>query len=352
MSPEEILSLPIQERRKVVDGLDDRLAFLKQLKTQKIELPADLEILYEILEQNRINELPRDERLRIFNQQKEEWCKEYPDFKKISELVESFNSNQILKDYSKHSPPEIIQNKAIEIYKKCLSFRVSLTNRQLKSLVYHSTIRKYCINPTIVDEFVKDYQQWNSEVYKRWNDLYYLKQDFNLNTGYKSDWKFYIKHPNVLSEKVAYIQKDLSEIIQLLNNGQGLIERHNSIITEEYKSNSFEMSFYERELEISRIAESDNRNDEEYCYVYTLECELCVFYVGIAANPKLRFEQHIRSAVSDEKQLFKSKFIQKYHGAVKQNLIFEGTRRECKNYERNYISKFLPLGNMTVGGEG
>ena len=352
MKPEEILSLPIRERRKVIDGLDDRLGFLKQLKAQNIELPKDLEILFEILEENRIKKLPRDEQLRTFNEQKEKWCEDYPNFRRITELMESFNLNQLLNNYSKHSPPEIIQTKTVEIYKKCLSFRVSLTNRQIKSLVYHLTIRKYCIDPAIVDEFVNDYQRWNSEIYKRWNDLYYLRQDFNFNDGYKSDWKFYIKHPNVLKEKVTYIEKDINDIIQLLNQGQELIERHNTIITEEYKSNSFEMSFYERELEISRIAEFDNKNDEEYCYVYTLECDLCVFYVGIAANPKLRFEQHIRSALSNERHLFKSKFIQKYHGAVKQNLIYEGTRRECKIFERNYISKFLPLGNMTEGGEG
>ncbi len=83
-----------------------------------------------------------------------------------------------------------------------------------------------------------------------------------------------------------------------------------------------------------------------------MECELFVFYVGIAAVPKERFEQHIRGAFGDEAHLFKSKFIQKYHKEVKQNIIYEGIRRECKKFEKDYIGDFLPLGNMTEGGEG
>jgi len=84
----------------------------------------------------------------------------------------------------------------------------------------------------------------------------------------------------------------------------------------------------------------------------TLECKLFVFYVGIAADPKERFEQHIRGAFSHEVHLFKSKFIQKFHNEVKHNIVFEGTRRECKQFERNYIAENEPLGNMTEGGEG
>ena len=76
------------------------------------------------------------------------------------------------------------------------------------------------------------------------------------------------------------------------------------------------------------------------------------FYVGIASNPNERFEQHIRGAFSDEAHLFKSKFIQKYHNQIKQKIAYEGTRRECKKFEREYISQFNPLGNMTEGGEG
>ena len=74
--------------------------------------------------------------------------------------------------------------------------------------------------------------------------------------------------------------------------------------------------------------------------------------MGIAADPKGRFDQHIRGAFSDEAHLFKSKFIQKYHMEVKQNIIFEGIRRECKKFEKAYIEEFRPLGNMTDGGEG
>ena len=135
-------------------------------------------------------------------------------------------------------------------------------------------------------------------------------------------------------------------------SGIDLVDKHNTIITEEYKSNGIEMSLYERELEISLIDDLVNENDEQYCYVYTLECELFVFYVGIASNPKERFEQHIRGAYSNESNLFKSKFIQKYHNQIKQNIIFEGIRRECKIFEKNYIAENQPLGNMTEGGEG
>jgi hypothetical protein len=112
------------------------------------------------------------------------------------------------------------------------------------------------------------------------------------------------------------------------------------------------MSLYERELEIAQNINLDNENDEQYCYVYTLKCELFVFYVGIASNPRDRFEQHIRGAFSDEAHLFKSKFIQKYHKEVKQKIVFEGVRRECKMFEKKYISEQSPLGNMTEGGEG
>lgn len=352
MDPEQILSLPIRERRKVIDGFDDKLGFLKKLKSQNIELPLDLEMLHDILEKDRIKNLPIDERIKLFNKQKEKWSKEHSNFRRLTELMKKFSSNELLNDYCKHSPPHIIQAKAVELYKKCLSFKVKLTRQQIKSLVYFSTIRKYCINPAIVFDFVNDYQQWNFEIYKRWKAFYYLRQDFNFNEEYESDWEFYIKHPNILAEKVNYIENGINEIILLLNQGLELIEKHNIIITEEYKSNSYEMSLYERELEISRIAEPDNRNEEEHCYVYTLECDMCIFYVGIAANPKLRFDQHLRGAFSNERHLLKSKFIQKYQHEVKQKLIFEGTRRDCRRFERDYISEYQPLGNMTEGGEG
>jgi hypothetical protein len=37
---------------------------------------------------------------------------------------------------------------------------------------------------------------------------------------------------------------------------------------------------------------------------------------------------------------------------VKHNIIFQGIRRDCKKFEKDYITEFRPLGNMTDGGEG
>src|SRR5690554_2293010 len=97
-----------------------------------------------------------------------------------------------------------------------------------------------------------------------------------------------------LNEKKNEIKKQKNKVVRLMESGIDLIEKHDKIITEEYQKNNIEMSLYERELEISLMVELDNISDEQYCYVYTLECELFVFYVGIASNPKERFEQHIR----------------------------------------------------------
>jgi predicted GIY-YIG superfamily endonuclease len=351
MKPEEILSLPIRERRNVIDSFDDRLGFLSKLK-ENYELPPDLETLHEILEEERYRQLPNLERQEEFKKLKEKWCECYPDFKRISDLMLNFKTNELLIEYTRKSPPESIQEKAIEIYKKCLSFRAKLTNRQIKSLVYHSTTGPYSIDKEIVNNFVSEYKTWVRKLYDLWNDIYYLKEDFFKDAGYKSNWKFYIKYPSSLAEKVTYVQNDINLIVDLLNSGKTLLELNDQIITEEYKQNSIEMSLYERELEISRMTELKNENDEQYCYVYTLECELFVFYVGIASSPKERFEQHLRGAFSNESHLFKSKFILKYYNQIKQNIVYEGTRRECKLFEKQYIAEHQPLGNMTEGGEG
>ena len=298
----------------------------------------------------------RMEVLRHFN----EWRELYPDFKRISDIMENYKTNEMLVEYGEHSPPPFIHDKAIEVYKKCISFKEKLSKKVLSHLTYHPdrseihrSYAKYCIDKNIVKTFLNEYQLWNLKISSLWKDIYYLNEDFFNNAGYnRTGWESYIKYPDLLKGKADEIEKLYENAISLLNAGKELVLKSDEAITLEYNTNAFEMSLYEREQEILRMFDSDAASDNEYCYVYTLECELFVFYVGIAANPKERFEQHIRGAFSDEAHLFKSKFIQKYHNQVKHKIVSEGIRRECKKFEREYISQFSPLGNMTEGGEG
>jgi len=337
---------------------EESLVILNKIKEEKGELPPDLKILYEIREASRIKNLPPEERFRIFLNSKEEWCEHYPDFKRISDVMQNFKTDEMLIEFSRQSPPPSTRDKAVEVYKKCISFKEKLTKKILSHLIYgpdtpsiHYHRVQYCIDENKVKSFLHEYQSWNRDVVGLWNEVYYLNQDFFHNSGYdRTGWDSYIKYPTMLNEKAAKVERLHENTISLLIAGTELVLKHDAAITLEYETNALEMSLYERENEIARTY--DDASDEEYCYVYTLECDLFVFYVGIAANPQERFEQHVRGAFSDEAHLFKSKFIQKYHPEVKQNLIFEGTRRECKKIERDYISKFSPLGNMTEGGEG
>lgn len=332
---------------------------ISKLKDSKVELPAFFETIYEIKEKSVIKELPSNERQRIFDNSKESWCLHYHEFKRISDLMENYKTNEMLVAYGQHSPPAFIHDKTIEVYKKCISFKVKLTKKVLSPLRIHPDQTDmwchyvdYCIDKNIVKAFLKEYQKWNLKINNLWNEIYYLKQDFFFNTGYKLPWDFYIKNSYLLKGKADEIQKTQEELLSLLISGVELVSKIDEVITLEYETNATEMSLYERELEILQISEGESAANEEYCYVYTLECELFVFYVGIAADPKGRFEQHIRGAFSDEAHLFKSKFIQKYHNEVKQKIVYEGIRKECKKFEREYISQFCPLGNMTEGGEG
>ena len=333
---------------------------ISKLKNTNTELPSIFKTIYDIMEESVIKELPRNEASRIFREYKKAWCELYPEFQRITELMENYRTNEMLIEYGKHSPPPFIHDKAIEVYKKCISFRVKLTKKVLSPLRDHPDQTDmwchyvdYCIDKNIVKSFLKDYQKWNLKIHNLWNEIYYLKGDFFSNAGYKTRWYFDMKHLNkFLKEKADEIQKTQERIISLLIEGQEFVAKSDEAISLEYEINATEMSLYERELEILQISEGESAADEEYCYVYTLECELFVFYVGIAADPKERFEQHIRGAFSDEAHLFKSKFIQKYHHEVKQKIIYEGTRRECRKVEKGYIAEFNPLGNMTVGGEG
>lgn len=324
---------------------------ISKLQDTTADLPKHFESIYEIKERYLIEKLPRNERQRIFDESKEEWRLHYPDFKRISEIMLHFKSNEMLIEFQKHSPPSFIREKASEVYKKCLSFKVKLKRHKIDNLGYSYTPGPFCINYTKVKLFTDEYADWGRKAGRLWNEIYSLRDKYNSLYAY-NDWVFDIKHPKVLEERADNIHKLHDDALTLLYAGKEMVLKHDEAITAEYNSNSTEMSFYERELEILQISDGESANDEEYCFVYILECELFVFYVGIAANPIERFEQHIRGAFSDESHLFKSKFIQKYHKEVKQNIVYEGTRRECKQFERNYIADKNPLGNMTIGGEG
>lgn len=337
---------------------DPNLIF--KLKDKKAELPSFFETIYEIKEKYKIEKLSKEERQRIFDQSKAAWCLHYPDFNRISEIMKNFVTNEFLIEYGKHSPPKFIHDRAIEVYKKSISFKVKFTRKTISPLNqnpntlhihYFPHSSAFCINVDTVKFFLKEYQEWNLKMYNLWNRIYSLKNQFYSLYAYE-DWKRYIKNSAVLKEKADEIQKMYDDALLLLNAGTEIIRKHDEAVTLEYETNATEMSMYERELEIFRISEGESAADEEYCYVYTLECELFVFYVGIAANPRERFEQHIRGAYSDEAHLFKSKFIQKFHKEVKQKIVFEGIRRECKKFEKEYIATYSPLGNMTEGGEG
>lgn len=281
----------------------------------------------------------------------DEWNELYPDFKRISEIMEDFKTNDLLVEYQKNSLPSFIKDKAIEIYKKCLSFKVKLKKYKLDKLGYSYTPKPYCISNEKVQLFVNEYQIWGRKSYEVWHNVYYLKEDFFHNRGYKFKWDFSVRH-NMLKYDLQKIETIYNETIEFLQSGIELINKYDEMITLEYETKSFEMSLFEREREIEELQENYLGYDEEYCFVYTLECDVFVFYVGIAFNPSERFEQHLRGAFSDESHLFKSKFIQKYHMQVRQKIVYEGTRRDCKKFEREYISEHNPLGNMTEGGEG
>ena len=324
---------------------------ISKLKDINAELPSFFETIYEIKEKNKIENLPKDERQRIFDESKEAWCLHYPEFKRISEIMSKFKSDEMLLEFQRDSPPSFIREIASKVYKKCISYKVKLKNHKIDNLGYSYTPGLYSISYAKVKEFTDEYGDWGLKASCLWNEIYSLRDKYNSLYAY-NDWVFDIKHPKVLKERADKIQKLQDDALSLLNAGKQMILKHDEAITLEYNTNSKEMSYYEREVEILQMSEAENANDSEYCFVYTLECELFVFYVGIAANPKERFEQHNRGAFSDEAHLFKSKFIQKYHNEVKQKIIFEGTRRECRRVEKDYIAEFNPLGNMTVGGEG
>lgn len=347
------------------------------LNDKEFKLPATVNTLYEVGEGSIINNLPfnkwneshhklsnlrqrigeesKNEKQRKFDESKVFWCEKYSDFAETSRIMNLYLTSEILVEFRKKSIPESLFNRALEVFKKTISFKTSSTDKKLTKGLTNSRYRhyKYCISKEIARSFQDEFLDWGIEISNLWQEVYYSKEDFFNNTGYdRTSWETYIKYPSMLERKKDELKKQSEKAFALMASGKELIEKHDTIITQEYKNNGVEMSLYERELEISLMVELENENDEQYCYVYTLECELFVFYVGIASNPKERFEQHIRSAFSNESRLFKSKFIQKYHNQIKQNIVYEGIRRDCKLFEKEYIAEHNPLGNMTEGGEG
>jgi hypothetical protein len=276
--------------------------------------------------------------------------------------MEDFKSNELLREFCQSYPLKSHETKVIETYKKCISFRTKFTKKIANNLrlqpgasFFHYQKVEYCIDSNIVNDFLKRYQTWlwSERLHEFWSDLYNLRQDYIFDAGYdRISWKTRIASPALLRSKLEEVETLHKNLFRLLRAEAELLFELDENITLEYNNAPIEMSLYEREQEIAQIDSSEKLSDEEYCYVYTLECDLFVFYVGIASDPKERFEQHIRGAFSDEAHLFKSKFIQKFHLEIKQSIVFEGSRRKCKEFERSYIAEFRPLGNMTEGGEG
>jgi hypothetical protein len=106
----------------------------------------------------------RKEVLKLFDQ----WIEAYPDFRRISEVMQNYKINEFLIQYLKHSPPPFIQDKAIEVYKKALSFKTKLTNKKTEHLVYRYTPGPYCIDAKFVKSFISEYQAWNQKAYQNW----------------------------------------------------------------------------------------------------------------------------------------------------------------------------------------
>ena len=104
-----------------------------------------------------------------------------------------------------------------------------------------------------------------------------MREEFTFNSGYARNWQTIISNPELLKEKANEVEKLKEKLLQLLQTESELLLELDQDITFEYNTNRLEISLYERELEIAKMRSSDNLSDEEYCYVYTLECELFVF---------------------------------------------------------------------------
>lgn len=276
--------------------------------------------------------------------------------------MRSFHADPILSEFRQKNPPASILENIERTYKKCISFKQKFTNKIRKNLFFsHDTPThfyghaSYCIDRNKVYSFLNQYQRWYGEVHTLglWNKVFNANTEFyDTSEFYRRRWDQLIQQPEALKRKADEIEVLQSNVLSSLLNGIDLISKLDEEVSTEYRTNGFEMSLYEREVEIAQMQDDCLLSDEEFCYVYTLECDLFVFYVGIAGDPNARFEQHIRGAFSDESHLFKSKFIQKFKNEIKLQIVFAGKRGDCKKFERAYIAMHSPLGNMTQGGEG
>ena len=73
---------------------EERLSLIKKLNENQCELPSNFELIYEIHEKSKIKELSSNERLRIFSESKEGWKELYPDFRRMSDIMEKFKTNR------------------------------------------------------------------------------------------------------------------------------------------------------------------------------------------------------------------------------------------------------------------
>lgn len=125
----------------------------QKLESENEELPSIFGTIYEIIEKSKIKDLPDNERQRIFDESKDFWRLHYPDFKLISDLINDFQTNEILIEFRKSSPPESILNDVLMVYKKCISYKEKFSAKIQKNLHFsHDTPvisyaqARYCIN--------------------------------------------------------------------------------------------------------------------------------------------------------------------------------------------------------------
>jgi hypothetical protein len=50
----------------------------------------------------------------------QKWSEQYPDFKRISEIMRSFHADPILSEFRQNNPPASILENIENVYKKCI----------------------------------------------------------------------------------------------------------------------------------------------------------------------------------------------------------------------------------------